>query len=124
MDLLRHVRLEQKNVYLGQILIMFVYFIRTQNVSQKSQKKRKLHFYKIKQISANCVNLWNICQFVQIHKPGAGPHMRRLTWNGHLLKAAVKALRYVFGNLKPRKIHWNPHAALKLLLRSANCSPL
>ena len=82
---------------------------------QKSQKKRYLHFYKIKQISANCVNLWNICQFVQIDKPGARPHVRRLTWNGHLLKAAVKALRYVFGNLKPRKKHWNPCAAVKLL---------
>ena len=114
MDLLRHVRLQQKNVYLGQIMIMFVYFIRTQNV-KNHKKKRYLHFYKIKQISANCVNLWNICQFVQIDKPGARPHVRRLTWNGHLLKAAVKALRYVFGNLKPRKIHWNPCAAVKLL---------
>ena len=32
---------------------------------------------------------------MQICKPGARPHMRRLTWNGHLLKAAVKALGYV-----------------------------
>ena len=51
---------------------------------------------------------------MQICKPGARPHMRRLTRNGHLLKAAVKALKYVHENLKPRKIYLNPSAAFKV----------
>ena len=69
-------------------------------------------FFTFLQTYTNWVNLWNVWQFVQICKPGAGPHVRRLTWNGHLLKAAVKALRSMNIQSQEKYIwillqHWN-----------------